>query len=579
MKNILVNSYKKNIFFIGLSLFIFILYNWVYFIINDPYACNDYFGYYFDSVKLFSGNFHIKEIPPLFPFLLGLFGRIFSIFKIFKDPFIFAGQFISLFSTLGTTYFTYKIIKYFFNNKAVFPLLYLIVSPFFLSLISNPQTDMLFLFFVSFFFYSLISKKKFYIIMFALVLVILTRNEGILFVIFLIRKDWIKQIFSNTKLLISFIIFSTVFTFILYTFFFHRLINKLLYLVNSGLLVYYFKNPIQIQKLIWGDFFYFIPGSLPSIIKWSFFYILLVFFFWGGYYLFLRKKTFFYQTFLFLLLFIMFKGYAKELNPATEFRRWLPFLWTFFIVFSLGGLNVIKMLYNKKNKIPWFIFFSIFTVLTIIIAESKFFFSYYLLILFVFLPIIFYVVGVEKKINVLYVIIFFIFISNLFMPGIKKAVYYIKNDTDMGSYKVAKWMATKKYTGKVQVLTHIKSFKYFLKDKSKVSLHGYIKWKDEVFNDKKEMRKKFLRYLKKNKPIICFNNYGNLDSVSEKYIKYKKMIKREIREGKYIIRAKDFIYNKKYVGSVLIPNLKKINQFFKDKNMKKALKEKIGEKN
>ena len=384
------NIKNKNFLQIGLPFFVFILFNWIYFINKDPFACNDYFGYYFDSEKLFAGNLNLYEIPPLFPFLLGLLGRIIGVFKIFKDPFIFAGELISFLSSLGVVFFTYKIFDYFFYKKAVFPVIFLVTSSSFLSLISTTQTDMLFLFFVSLFFYSLISDKKIFLVLFYLILIILTRNEGLLFMIFLFKKDWIKKILSNKWLLLTFISLSISFFFLLYTFFFQRLVAKLIYLYNDGLFFYYFKDPVQIQKLLWGSFFNFIPDSLPSVLDWVIFYLFIIFFLSGVYFLFKRKRVFLFQVLFFLLLFMMFKGYAKDLNAVYEFKRWLPFLWTFYIIVSIGGLEIIKSFNKGKNKLFLHLCSFLFFPLVIFIFVNNFFISFYLITsVFLFLTLFF----------------------------------------------------------------------------------------------------------------------------------------------------------------------------------------------
>ncbi len=570
----MINIKKKNFFYIGLPLFVFILFNWIYFVIKDPYACNDYFGYYFYSEKLFSGSLNLIGIPPLFPFLLGLLGRIFGFFKIFKDPFIFAGQFISFLSAIGTCYYTYKIFESFFQKKAIFPVIYLIISSFFLSLVSTPQTDMLFLFFISLFFYYLITDKNIFLVLLFLILIILTRNEGLLFIIFLFKVEWIKKIISNKWLLLAFGFLSSLFLFILYSFFYQRLINKLFYIFNDGLLVYYFKNPIQIQKLLWGTFFKFIPNSLHSIFDFMILYLFILFFLRGLYSLFKRNRSFFYQVLFFLLLFMMFKGYAKELNPAIEFRRWLPFLWTFFIIASIGGLEFIKLIYKKSVKKMWLLFFILLTILSFYIFANNFFISSYLLIIVVLALPLYFVISNNKKvkISILYTFVFFVFSIGLLTSSIKRTMFYIQGDTNIGSYKMAKWLNDHNYKGKILTITHPKSLKYYLENRNDITLssYGYTIFKDSILNDKKKTRIIYLKYLKKRKiGLICFNHYGNNDSVSEEYIKFREMIELEIKEGKYIKVIKNFYYNKHYVGSISRPDWKNIEEYLSESGNEK----------
>ncbi|MFC2155732.1 ArnT family glycosyltransferase [Acidobacteriota bacterium] len=286
----------SDVFFLAaLCLFIFI--NWLLMIRQDILACNDYYQYYFAQEKLFSGNLNLEFIPPLFPFLLGLFGRLARLFGGTTDHFILGGQIISLFSGFGVLIFSYKLLKKCAPGLAVLGTIFLSISPFFLKLLSTAQTDMLYLFFAAALFYFLtanhkqkrLQKKLIYTIGFTAA-GLLTRFEGVLLIgSFLINYIDLKK--RSWKYLLLSTIPAGLVLYFLFDRFAHRLIEKIALIVSKGYYLYYFAHPGELVHLLYGNLLYFLPHKTPPLIKWFLFYVLVGLFFAGIYYLFKKGSA------------------------------------------------------------------------------------------------------------------------------------------------------------------------------------------------------------------------------------------------------------------------------------------------
>ena len=155
--------------------------------------------------------------------------------------------------------------------------------------------------------------------------------------------------------------------------------------------------------------------------------------------------------------------------------------------------------------------------------------------------------------------------TGIFAKNIKQTMNYIKNDTDMGSYKMAKWINRHNIKGKIMVMTHFNSFLYYLNKKKKAQLTGYLWWgDDQTYNNKTKMERLFARHLMREKiDIICLSHYEGIKSIGEKYLKFRQLIDIMIKEGEYIKSVKNFKHYRRRAGSIIRPVWKNINKYRK----------------
>jgi hypothetical protein len=540
-------------FFLGvLSLFIFI--NWILMIRQDILACNDYYQYYLAQEKLFSGNLNLEFIPPLFPFLLGLSGRFIKLFGGTVDHFILGGQIISLFSGFGVLFFSYKLLKKYAPGFAIIGTIFLSVSPFFLKLISTAQTDMLYLCFTAALFYFFSQEKKTIHTIVFTTAGLLTRFEGVLLVgscllntIDLKKKSWKYLLLSAIPA--GFILYLS------FDRFAHRLIDKIALIISKQYFFYYFSHPGELVHLLYGNFLYFVPHKSPPPVKWFLLYILLGLFFTGCYYLYKTKKKWLLSASFYLFFFIIAKGYTLNLNPEMEFRRWLSFIWLFFII-VLAGICFLwqKIKEREKINIPVKMAFALFCLQVLFLPVIKGTSTGIALLLL--LPALLY--GVKKTAARMgkyefagWFLLLVIFFSQVYYDGLKRTFFYLDRDSNAGSYMVANWLNGRPAKEKILVYAFTPMYRYYVE---KGKIRGAITIaKKEIYNDREKLTIEFMKRLKKQKiKYIAFDGYRSPAYKARNAI--KDFLYTERDKGIYFKIKKHLYYKGKYVASVLMPN-------------------------
>ncbi len=573
----------SDVFFLAVvSLFIFI--NWLLMIRHDILACNDYYHYYFAQEKLFSGDLNLEFIPPLFPFLLGIFGRFIRLFGGTTDHFILGGQIISLLSGFGVLVFSYKLLKKYSPTFSVFGTIFLSISPFFLKLLSTAQTDMLYLFFTAALFHFLAAnhkqklfpgvqephmrgdslsaahsppgrrrqKKIIHAVGFTTA-GLLTRFEGVL-----LSGSCLINYIDRKKKSWKYLLLSTIpaglILYFLFDRFAHRLIDKIALIVSKGYYLYYFSHPGELVHLLYGNLLYFVPHKTPSLIKWFLFYVLVGLFFAGIYYLFKNKRPWLLSVSFYMLIFILAKGYTQALQPELEFRRWLSIIWLFFII-ALTGTHFLWLRVKevKRVKIPAKLAISLFCVLVVIflpvIKGTAIRLALFLL------PMLFY--GVKKTAVKIgkwefagWFLILTIFFSQVYYDGLKRTFFYLGMDSNAGSYMVAKWVNARPVDEKILVYAYWPMFRYYV-DKGKI--RGAFVFEDErIYSDREKLPVKFMKILEKQKiKYIAFDGYRSPMYQARNAI--KDLLYRERDKGVYFKVKKHLFYKGKYAASVLIP--------------------------
>ena len=571
---------------------------------QDILACNDYYQYYLASEKLFSGNLNLEFIPPLFPFLLGIFGRFLKLFGGSTDHFILGGQIISLLSGFGVILFSYKLLKKLTPGFSVIGTVFLTISPFFLKLLSTAQTDMLYLFFFAVLFYLLVpnnkktphfknakdeqkffggiahktrcgirvnalrsslfwgdfskkppgrrrQKKAIPVIVF-IIAGLLTRFEGVLLVGSGLLNYFDLKKKSRKYLLLS-AIPACLLLYVLVDRFAHRLIDKIVLIVSKKYFLYYFSHPGELVHLLYGNLLYFVPSKFPAPVKWFLFAVLLGLFFTGCYHLFKTKKQWLLSASFYIFFYILAKGYTLSLHPEMEFRRWLSVIWLFFII-AFTGIYFLwqKVKEHKKVNIPVKIIFALFCLMAALLPVIK---GTAIRLSLFLLPALFY--GIKKAAPKIrkyelagWLLLLVIFFSQVYYDGLKRTFFYLSRDSNAGSYMVATWVNGRPVEEKILVYAFTPMYRYYV-EKGKIRHALTIKNK-AIYKDREKLIQEFMKRLKRRKiKYIVFDGYRSPTYKARNAI--KDLLYEERDKGAYFEVKKHLYYRGKYAASVLMP--------------------------
>ncbi len=550
------------------SIFLFVFLEWLTLANIEKITHPDYYMYYSASAKLFSGNLKLQFIPPFFPFLLGLFGRLLNLFASKTDSFILAGRIIALFSGLGVVYSSFRLLKKITGKYAPLGVLLLVISPYYLKMLSIPQTDMLYLFFTSATFYFLLQEHSRLNLIWAVSGGLLTRFEGVLLIgstfinFFKTReKRWLYSILALIPV--------SLLTYFLSLKFAPRIIEKIHYVIGEGHYLYFFKHPGELAHLFYGNFLFFIPTRFPSLLKWTLLFVLLACFVTGYYYLFKMKRRFAIALLFYQFVFVIFKGYTFALDPEVEFRRMLSVIWIFFILAFAGIYFILARLEKSANKkwekislparIILYAFLFVPVLFRPVIKGSA------LLVYLILLPAVLY--GISrfpfKKIET--IAIFFIlaiFCGQAFFISSTKAYRYVTQHSDEGGYMTAQWLNSKQVEGNVLVYSHLPMVQYYLDKASETRILHFVFKDEKIYHDKERLKLALLKRAQRNNvKYILFDNFLNPEEGDFRVVIYKMLYEEKEKlyrkapgaEESYFQLLHTMIYKGKPVVWVLKP--------------------------
>jgi len=519
----------------------------------------DYYKYFFVAENLFKGNLHSIFIPPIFPSLLFGIGTFIKLFLSTSDAFILAGKLMSLLSGIGIVLFSYKILGKTTKKFAMLGTLFIVVSPFYLQYLVFPITDMLYLLFVLASFYFLYVKKSIYSLI-SVLLGALTRYEGILLVLSYI----INFIRFRKKELIKYLVVVGVISpgiFLFYFKFGKRFVNKIEYIIDSKVYLYFIHNPKQLISIIYSSILYFIPNEFPKFIHWAFAYLLILLFFIGIYKLLKHNIQLGLAVLFYEIAFVIAKGYIFTVNkfnlPAEHhIRRFLSFIFIFYIVALLGLYELILFIKEKTNKKSFFCLRILIYISLAYIIFYKYLIAYkiFLVSILFILPIIilFYkklrIIRIEK---ILSGFLLFLFFTNIYLISFKKAYRYVYSGPNKGAYVIAKWINNKSYikSQTIAVFSSTKQVQYYLK--KRVKMIYFIPKDETIYKNRDKLYKYLLHKIKKNKiKYIAFDGYINpIDRPGEAAL--KKILFDISKKGKCFKIKKILTYNRNYAATVL----------------------------
>jgi hypothetical protein len=364
---------------------IFTFVNWLLLALAAKIGPPDFYRIYFLGKKLLSGNLNIEVMPPLFPLLLYPLGKLLTLFINRADAFIIAGKLISLVAGLGVVYLSYLFFKRIIGNFALWGVLFLVISPWFLIMLAFPITDMLYLFFVSGTFYAFLWESQgtqpingrtrgfaptsrsfaFLTAMFTAAGV-LTRFEGVLLIIsafvnyFKLKKRYFFILLASVPLLAGLLLFFRTFTQRFFAHFTDIIIPQKSYL-------YLFLHPLEFLGVIANNLLFFVPASFPYVVKLVLMLVLLGFFFYGVFRLYKINKRFTFALMTYEILFLAAKGYIDTSRPDIECRRLFSGLWIFYLLVIIGLYFILYLLRNvfvgKMGKFACLVVFLVFVLL------------------------------------------------------------------------------------------------------------------------------------------------------------------------------------------------------------------------
>ncbi|MCP5054004.1 MAG: hypothetical protein GY940_42945, partial [bacterium] len=329
-------------------IFAFTFINWLLLSLAERLGPPDVYKLYGVAEKLFAGNFKIGIVPPLLPMIQYPLAKALSLVAGPTEAFVLAGRLISLAAGLGVIWFSYLLLKKFTGKYAVLGIVFLVISPWYLKLLSFPITDMLYLFFVTASFYAFLGKEKKSWRRSALAVFagVLTRFEGVLLILsaflnyFKFKKKNIYLVLAAIPAGGLMLLFFSLFADRFFAHFTDIILAQKSYL-------YIFQHPMDFLNVIYGNILFFIPYSYPYIVKLILLLAVLALFGYGIYRLFKIERNFALAVIAYEVLFLVAKGYVDTTRPDIEFRRIFSGLWIFYLICFIGGYFFLAKIYTR----------------------------------------------------------------------------------------------------------------------------------------------------------------------------------------------------------------------------------------
>lgn len=546
-----------------LFIVIFTLICWVLLTLTEKLGPPDVYKLYEAAGKIYSGNLKIGIIPPLFPIVQYPISKIIALFTNPIDAFILAGRIISLFAGLGTLLFSYLILKRFIEKYAVLPVIFLVISPWYLKLLAFPITDMLYLFFVSASFYSFLPRKNSHWGWTVLAVAggVLTRFEGVLLII----SGFLRYFKLKKKTLIIFAASLPVMALFMYLFltFFNRFWAHFRDIIlPQKTYLFIFQHPMDFLNVIYGNILYFIPFSFPYFLKLFLLLMILALFAYGIYRLFKAERRFTVVLLVYELLFLIAKGYVDTTRPDIEFRRIFSGLWIFYLVCFMGGYFLLRELKTKPR-----IRQAIFIIAGLLMVLFALYIKPVAILpgLAALLPAAALVWLIKDRrihrfLRYGVMLLLAVFVFQLFQPGLIKSREYVASMAPKAPYAAAQWINRARLKPNAVVLSYTNNLMMgFYLDANKLGQTN-ITWETftiplEVTDETKarymaaffkEIDERKVDYIIADSYVVPKDEFFDLNQA-------KRMLFEE-RENKKYFRVKKYLFYKgENVGYILRP--------------------------
>lgn len=539
-------------------LFLFIIGNWIFLTLAEELGPPDFYKLYDVTEKLYSGDLKIDITPPLFSLLMYPLGKLLCIFFSPTVAFITAGRLIALAASLGVTWFSYLILKKIVGKWALLCLVFLVISPWYLKLISFPITDMLYLFFVTASFYAFLNQSAPRLSLLTVIGGVLTRFEGVLLIF-----SGIINYFKLKKRYVFILLGLLPVVLVIFLIFIPRIFDHLKDIIlpyKSYLVV--FQRPMEFFNVLYGNLLFFIPYNYPYLIKLAALLILFIFFACGVYRLFKMNKTFTLSIVVYEILFFVAKGYIDTSAPEREFRRVFSGLWIFYLISFIGCYFLLKKI--NLYKIPRILVISggvvFFAVLVFFLKLVHF--PVFFLVLLLVLPLLYPLKGLvlEEIPKYLSIIVLLAFTLQIYNLSFYKSKEYVISYANKTPYAAARWLNFSRLKKNPVILSYTDNTMmqyYLIKEKIEPKNIQWIHFLVplDYQKERERFRIAFFRDLKqKGVDYIIVDNYV-VQKPEFIYINESRLFLFEERENTTLFKLKNLFYKGENVGYVLRPVL------------------------
>ncbi len=538
------NIINRKLFFFLLALLI--LSNWLYLFQSSVLPVTDFYFYYNSAEKISEFDFNLIAGPPLFPFVLLLVKQIFGIFTDNQTAYIYAARSISLFSVFLTALFSFKLMEKFSNTKTASLFSVVLSVQLFILLPSIFEiSDMFFLALMIATVYFLYIGRK--ISLFFVLLLTLTRFEGILFFPAYLINFKAHRKYARLLLISNIVILFSVF--IYFSRFGRRIFDHILEVFAQLELSTILALPSRISVLIFEGFCYPVSSLLPPAFKYFSATVLIILFLTGVYYFIRKKQISFMLSLIFVAFGLMIGKSIYALNFPAFIHKQYAFMWIlYFFVFN-GFLFVWEVISESEVLKKLVIIISLIFIFSFTISMfhrySNSIFTIISLVL-IFL-ILFLILKNGKKKGFLLSVLFSIFISSLLISGLKISKNTVSSDGHKGVKKISIWM---KYNlnedQKVLGILNRIALRFHTDDKYQIISFPF---KNHDGSSNKKILKEICKFVveKKIKYMVTERLTRKSDnpvmSRIQKYLFYH-------RENKYFKISKKLYYNKQLVGLI-----------------------------
>jgi MFS family permease len=565
-KNFIDSSWKNRRIILGL-VYLFVIINWILLCLTEQIGPPDFYKLHDVAQKLFSGDLKIGIVPPLFPLLMYPLGKLAGLFAEPADAFILASRFIALLASLGVAGFTYLFLEKFTGKFSVIGMVIMVVSPWYLKLLSFPITDMLYLLLVAATFYGFAASRSPLFTASTSIAAIFTRFEGVLLIL-----SWAINNFKRTKknLLMMLALIPVSGGLLLFFYYFApRIFAHLTDIVlarKSYLFV--FQHPMDFLNVIYGNILFFIPYKFPYALKLAALIAIMCLFGFGLYHLFRLNKKLTLALFSYQVLFFIAKGYIDVTAPEREFRRIFSGLWIFYIVAFIGCWFFLKKI--KPHRIPWtavLIFGGLFFAVMALyqeIPQSPFQLLALLVVPGLIIPLLSLKTKSTTKIVVIMVLA--LFTLQVYRTSYRKSVTYVESYARKAAYASAQWLNNARLKNNAVILYYTDNsiIEYYL-DKKRAQtkniqrIHFTVPMRNTPEEKDRYIELFFNEMKEKQVDYIIFDNYVVQKPEFLGINDVQKLLYEE-KENRQLFRLKkNLFYKGKNVGYVLKPIYDKTN--------------------
>ncbi len=125
---------------------VLVTWNWWQLTVAQPLAPPDFYRYHADAERMWQGDWKGQHLPPLYPLLSGLFGRILTLVTPRQSAFILSGKILSLLAVLGAFMLFFNLVRRGATKEiALAAATLLALSPVIMKFAAMPLTDLPFL--------------------------------------------------------------------------------------------------------------------------------------------------------------------------------------------------------------------------------------------------------------------------------------------------------------------------------------------------------------------------------------------------------------------------------------------------